>query len=196
MVRRKCPSTIETKSSRIHRVIQVTRSGEWSNGEKYRLKIKTISDSRVHQFHYWSDFCDRLDEYGTGASNDLPADSVDPVDDNGLFQKALDKIHKDLMFKNDLEELCVEVHIDKTGKESHNIIECWKYTYLHCQITYYQWLMRMHPIFDYKWIIFPQKLHQNFFFAFMKRVKMFQNVSHLFVNLFRISIIIIKKHSY
>jgi len=128
MVRRKCPSTIETKSSRIHRVIQVTRSGEWSYGEKYRLKIQTISDLRVHQFHHWSDFCNRLDEYGTGASKDLSTDSVNSVDDTDQFQKALDKIHKDLMFKNDEEKLCVEVHIDKTGKESHNIIECWKYT--------------------------------------------------------------------
>ena len=79
---------------------------------------------RVHQFHHLSDFCDRLDEYGTGALNDLSADSADPVDDTDPFQKALNKIHKDLMFKNDEEKLCVEVHIDKTGKESHNIIEC------------------------------------------------------------------------
>ena len=121
MVRRKCPSTIEKESIWIHGVIQVTRSGEWSYGEKYRLKIQTISDLRVHKFYYWSDFCERLDEYGTGALNDLSTDSVDSVDDSDQFKKALNKIHKDLMFKNDVEEFCVEVHIDKTGKESHEM---------------------------------------------------------------------------
>ena len=82
-------------------------------------------------FYHSSDFCERLDEYGTGASNNLcnseSAHSFDPIDDPDQFQqKIMDRVHKDLMFKNDEEELCVEVHIDQTGKESHNIIECWK----------------------------------------------------------------------
>lgn len=94
-------------------------------GGKYS-RIKT--DVPFSYFYHSSDFCERLDEYGTGASNDLcnseSADSIDPVDDTDHVQEVLDRIHKDLMFENDEEEICVEVHVDQTGKESHNIIEC------------------------------------------------------------------------
>ena len=82
------------------------------------------SSIKLIQFHHLSDFCDRLDEYGTGALNDLSADSADSEDEIDPFQKALNEIHEDLMFRNDVEELCVKVYIDETGKEAYNIIEC------------------------------------------------------------------------
>ena len=139
MVRRKCPSAIETKSYQIHRFIQVAWQAEWRLWQEIFSYKHRWSTS---YFHHLSDFCDRLDEYGTGASKDLcnseSADSIDPVDDTDHVQEVLDRIHKDLMFENDEEELCVEVHIDQTGKESHNIIECWKQTLWetrHCHVT-------------------------------------------------------------
>ena len=156
MVCWKCSSAVERKSDRILIFIQGAWPGEWrkwwniiftqripwvssepvgrsvrndvftSNFRGFKFESTVIEAIIFSKVYHWSDFCDKLNDYGTGAfpfsgaSNGLC--STNPIMDD--IEQSLAKIHSDLMFEHDDEEICIEVYRDEFGKETHHIIDC------------------------------------------------------------------------